>query len=773
MGDVNLDSSFNWAPVRTGMEELRAFASQTTRGIQSDMAGMFSPARIISVAVIEQGIKAVVEYGAKVFDLARRFGVSTTAIQQFGNAAEKNGSSLEAMTIGFARLDLARSKALGGNQQMIDSFDRLGITVEDLENKKPEELMLMIGRSSMNAADMVKILGRNGTELRATLGGMAAGMIEVSEAIDPGHINSLKKADVAWKTFTEHAKIYFADFVAGFTDANSKMLATLKQTGDTLSDPRKLFTKAAWTPVQAPLPPEPTPAAQGGAGAAVTGAEDIDEAVSRVGGRAAGISKEISLQEKLSKLEADAAVRQRTDQEQLGRLMEERVTLTNEMLTAYGQIGGIEADETTKLKATIAVAEKNKEYEELSDKMQKEEAANTEKINKLRQDSVALAEKELSDSRERNKEIFLEGAGRKDLADRAKIEYGFDQKIADAQDAINKAEEKGFTEVANTNRALVTQLSLEKQNALAAHDKASAEEMAAKVAREKANVGAEKLNLADLKEQNVELQLKIAGLDQAAELTKNEYDFNLKINEALVTANDLWTQMAAAYRENNSALGDQLAIHAQLKQDEADELALAKQLTAQQIQQTQALKNQQSSMAYRGGQVGVDQFNRPVGKNDLTIGSLASSNLRIGGGAYTRAWYEAGQQDNTPLFQQLYQRYSAEEQLGRLTGKDTTGFLGRAYQSYVDNLYGQKQSAGATAAANKSIADELAYWTAIYQGRGAPANNPFTSTYGVAPYMPVTAPTTTTTAMQIAQLQQQQLSELQAISKKLTPVPGR
>src|SRR5262249_54061486 len=149
------------------------------------------------------------------------------------------------------------------------------------------------------------------------------------------------------------------------------------------------------------------------------------------------------------------------------------------------------------------------------------------------------ADKDLADAKEKTKELQFELAGRKDLADRARIEYDFDNKIKDAKKAIADAEAHGFTEVANTNRALVTQLALEKNTALAAHDKAAAEERAAEAAKEKAKVDSERNTLEQLKQENVLLDLKIAGQTEAAQLTQIEFEFRNKINDTLAQANDL------------------------------------------------------------------------------------------------------------------------------------------------------------------------------------------------------------------------------------------
>lgn len=167
-------------------------------------------AKLGSIAGLAAGSRELIEYGAKVYDLGQRFGVSTTALQRFGNAAEENGSSLEGVAKGFNKLDIAISKALGGNAQMITAFAALGVTVGDLRTLSPEELMAKIGKSSMNASDMVKVLGKSALELRPTLAGLANGTIEFGEAIDNDMIAKLKEADKVWRQVWNNIRVVAA-----------------------------------------------------------------------------------------------------------------------------------------------------------------------------------------------------------------------------------------------------------------------------------------------------------------------------------------------------------------------------------------------------------------------------------------------------------------------------------------------------------------------------------------------------------------------------------
>jgi hypothetical protein len=169
----------------------------------------------LSVGASAAAANGLIDYGAHVQDLHERFGVSTDAIQKFGNVAEKNGSSMESMTMGFNKLEIARSKAMSGDQAMADAFLKLGVSFADLQKLKPDELMMKLGSSAMNAAEMVKLLGKNSLELRTALAAMADGTAEFGHVIDKEMIEKLKKADDTLKTMWEDIRVLTTEGISG------------------------------------------------------------------------------------------------------------------------------------------------------------------------------------------------------------------------------------------------------------------------------------------------------------------------------------------------------------------------------------------------------------------------------------------------------------------------------------------------------------------------------------------------------------------------------
>jgi hypothetical protein len=159
-------------------------------------------------------IKGIVEYGAKIEDLSRRFGVGTETLQRFGNAAELNGSSLEAVARGFRFLEVNQAKALGGSEAMVKAFAELGVSIEDLRSLRPEDIAEKIGHSSLNAADFVKIFGKSAIELRPLLAGIADGTIQLGNAIKDLDIKNLKEADDQLKSIGQTLRTFSAGLLS-------------------------------------------------------------------------------------------------------------------------------------------------------------------------------------------------------------------------------------------------------------------------------------------------------------------------------------------------------------------------------------------------------------------------------------------------------------------------------------------------------------------------------------------------------------------------------
>lgn len=197
------------AGFKSGLKDARSALG----GFASKLAGAFGIS--ISVGAVTGAVEKILAYGKRIDDLSQRYQVNAGALQRLGNAAELNGSSLDGVAQGFNKLEISQSRALGGNQHMIKAFAALGVSVDDLRKLSPEEIMAKLGKSSMNAADMVAVLGKAALSLRPTLEGVANGTIKLGKAIDEVDVKKLAEAHDFFRKMGQNVTINAASGLSG------------------------------------------------------------------------------------------------------------------------------------------------------------------------------------------------------------------------------------------------------------------------------------------------------------------------------------------------------------------------------------------------------------------------------------------------------------------------------------------------------------------------------------------------------------------------------
>jgi TP901 family phage tail tape measure protein len=121
----------------------------------------------------------VVKEAGRAFDnmgeQAEKAGVSVEFLSTVGRVAADSGASVDAVADSFKFLNRNIAEALQGNQDAIDSFARVGLSVDDLRGHKPEETWLRVGdaikdfdNQAQKTQSSMDLLGRGGNELIPT-----------------------------------------------------------------------------------------------------------------------------------------------------------------------------------------------------------------------------------------------------------------------------------------------------------------------------------------------------------------------------------------------------------------------------------------------------------------------------------------------------------------------------------------------------------------------------------------------------------------------------
>ena len=120
-------------------------------GLGGMMAGMFA------AGMIKSQITDTIEWGTKIRDLGVKFGVTTKFLQEMEYAFTQTGLSIEDGMKAFKKMQIFQHRTLsqfrGSNRrnELADSFELLGASIQDVEKMKPQELFLHIARNLKNA----------------------------------------------------------------------------------------------------------------------------------------------------------------------------------------------------------------------------------------------------------------------------------------------------------------------------------------------------------------------------------------------------------------------------------------------------------------------------------------------------------------------------------------------------------------------------------------------------------------------------------------------
>lgn len=493
INDVDILIGADSSAVATGLAELRNYGLRA----QQQLSGIF--AQSFAIGGFVAASKATIDYGARIYDLGQRFKVGTTELQQFSNAAEQNNVSLETLAMAFNRLDVAIEKARAGDEQMRLALANLNIKNWSDQSLTLSQAMLQVGSSTMNAASMAKVLGRNGTELRETLRSLSDGSTQLGEAMDQKTIVALKRSDSAFKSLWQGLRIFIgtgllAPIQEGIDSTNvalSKSAGVFKAFGSAI---KSTFVddwgtaKQAWSNAGGSFWKEGI----GYAGNLTQNLKDLGSTIKSVftgdwsqagksfkdafSGRVPTAVENITLpplpeideaaNEKLAKSfdtlyekQEKARLAALSDEARLRDLEDQR----NKLHEEYGQ--GLIADNLS----TQQQVDYETQIADLDNQiapLQKQVSDAKDQQNRADAESLKTTREKITEAQGEAEIQALIASGHEDAADRLKIELDYEKEIKDAIDDANEAWSEGKFEIAATNEKLAESLRLEKEVAL-------------------------------------------------------------------------------------------------------------------------------------------------------------------------------------------------------------------------------------------------------------------------------------------------------------------
>jgi hypothetical protein len=204
---VGLDKSGFSTGLSALKSEVQGFSSQ----IGGILAGGFA------VGSIFQGLQGAIAQGGKLGDLAEKFGVAGSSLQKLGNSASLSGSSVDDVANAMNKVAIKAQEAVGGNEALQESFAKIGLSVSDLANASPEQIMMAFADAMASGsikgqefALAVDLMGKSATNLLPMFSQGSAAINAQGEAMgvwSDETIANLKAADdqikILQNTFTQ------------------------------------------------------------------------------------------------------------------------------------------------------------------------------------------------------------------------------------------------------------------------------------------------------------------------------------------------------------------------------------------------------------------------------------------------------------------------------------------------------------------------------------------------------------------------------------------
>ena len=187
-------------------------------------------AATVTAAGIFFAVKKVSQLGDQMDKMSKRTGIGTEELSRFAFAAELSGTSIESLEKAVKRMAAVILDGEQGLKTATDSFDALGIKMEDVSNKTPEqqlnvflEALAQVENASTRAALAQEIFGRAGTQLLPMLSDGVKGLKAMkAEADKLGIVITKEQAEEAAR---------FVDEVTRFKKAFTGLLLTAVKFG--------------------------------------------------------------------------------------------------------------------------------------------------------------------------------------------------------------------------------------------------------------------------------------------------------------------------------------------------------------------------------------------------------------------------------------------------------------------------------------------------------------------------------------------------------------
>jgi hypothetical protein len=187
MADLKVKVGVDRSGFTTGLASMENSVKGFGTKVGGILAGAFAFDKII------QGFSNAIDKGDQLQDLANRFGVAASSLQEIGNAASTAGAGLEDVASAMNKLAKNAGAAIGGNTQMAEAFEKIGLSVEQLNGMSPQDLFFALSKAVASGA-----LGMQDFTIAQELAGKGAGVLMETLRMGPEVIAANGQAMGLW-----------------------------------------------------------------------------------------------------------------------------------------------------------------------------------------------------------------------------------------------------------------------------------------------------------------------------------------------------------------------------------------------------------------------------------------------------------------------------------------------------------------------------------------------------------------------------------------------
>lgn len=186
----NLESGVATATKKLGI--LSSSADKTQRSLDGmGKAGEFVATKMrflaasLSVGALYNMTRGAIDAGDALNDMAQRSGIAVETLSALQLYAKQNDASMQSLAMALKFMNKNMAEAQSGSKSAIEAFGQLGLTIDEMLQKSPEQQFMIIaqriselGSEAQRTKALMDIFGRGGADLAIMMQKGAAGIEE-------------------------------------------------------------------------------------------------------------------------------------------------------------------------------------------------------------------------------------------------------------------------------------------------------------------------------------------------------------------------------------------------------------------------------------------------------------------------------------------------------------------------------------------------------------------------------------------------------------------